>query len=104
MVGHGGHAVFGQKLLNIQSGVGRYACKSPIMKWANLLKESSKKISLKLNAAFHNYTSWYMDTDGFLEDSPRGRSLYYKGPAVQKVIPVFWGGSPSYSIIAVKAD
>ena len=36
---HGGHALFGQKLLNTQCGVGRYACKSPIMKWANTLKE-----------------------------------------------------------------
>ena len=41
-----GHAVFGQKLLNTQHGVGRCACKSPILKWANALKESSKKIHL----------------------------------------------------------
>ena len=32
--------VFDQKLLNTQHGVGRYAGKSPIMKWANMLKES----------------------------------------------------------------
>ena len=43
-VGHGGHAVFGQKLLNTQCGVGRCTCKSPIMKCANTLKESSKKL------------------------------------------------------------
>ena len=43
-VGHWGHAIFNQKLLNTQHGVGRCAWKSPIMKWANELKESSKKI------------------------------------------------------------
>ena len=42
-VGHGGHDVFSQKLLNTQSGVSRWVCKSPIMKWANMLKVSSKK-------------------------------------------------------------
>ena len=36
---------FGQKLLNTEHGVGRCACKSPIMKWANTLKESSKKFT-----------------------------------------------------------
>ena len=40
-----GHAVFGQKLLNTQHGVGRYTRKSPIMKWANALKGSSKKFT-----------------------------------------------------------
>ena len=39
-----GHAMFGQKLLNTQPGVGRCACESSIVKWANALKESSKKI------------------------------------------------------------
>ena len=40
MRGFRGYAVFGQKLLNTQHGVGRYTCKSPILKWANVLKES----------------------------------------------------------------
>ena len=44
-VGHGGHAILGQKLLNIQHSVGRCTCKSPIMKWANAFKESSKKFT-----------------------------------------------------------
>ena len=79
---------FGQKLLNIQHGVGRCTHKSPIMKWAKHW-ESSKN-SLKLNAASHNNTSWYTDTDGFLEHSPSGWSLYNKGPSLQKIIPVFW--------------
>ena len=29
--------IFGQKLLNTQRGVGRCTCKSPIVKWANVL-------------------------------------------------------------------
>ena len=49
--------------------------------------ESLKKNSLKLNAASHNNASWCTDADGFLEHSPRGGSLYYKGPALQKTIP-----------------
>ena len=40
-----------------------------------------KKNSLKPNAASHN-TRWYLNTDGFLEYSPRGGNLYYKGPAI----------------------
>ena len=76
-VEHGGHAIFSQKLMNTQHGVGRCAHKSPIMKWANTWRESSKKNSLKLNTASHNTTSWYTDTEGFLEHSPSGGSLYY---------------------------
>ena len=41
--GHVDHATFDEKLLNTQYCVGRCACKSPIMKWAKMLKESSKK-------------------------------------------------------------
>ena len=89
-VEHGGHAVFGQKLLNTQCGVGRYACKSPIMRWANTLSLQKKK---KFTEASHNNASWYIDTDGFLEHPPRGGSLYYKGPALQKIIPGFFGGA-----------
>ena len=44
-VGHRGHVIFGQNLLNIQHGVGRCTSKSTIMKWANVLKESLKKFS-----------------------------------------------------------
>ena len=32
-LGHGGHALFGQKLLNIQHGVGSHVHKLPTMKW-----------------------------------------------------------------------
>ena len=53
--------------------------------------ESSKKHSLKPNAASHNNTSWYTDPDGFPEHSPSKGSLYHKGPALQKVF--HFGGS-----------
>ena len=52
--------------------------------------ESLKKNSLKLNAASHNNASWYTDTDGFLEHTPGWGSLHFKGPALQKIIPVFF--------------
>ena len=38
----GGQAVFGQKLLNTQCGMGRYSCESPTMKWANVLSLQKK--------------------------------------------------------------
>ena len=51
-----------------------------------------KKNLLKLNAASHNTTNWYTDTDGFLDHSPSGGSLNYKGPTLQKKFHL--GGSP----------
>ena len=45
-----------------------------------------KKNSPKLNAASHNNASWYTDTDRILEHSPGWGTLYYNGPALQKVI------------------
>ena len=48
--------------------------------------KSLQKNSLKLNTASHNNTSWYTDTDGFLEHSPSQGSLYYKAPSIQKII------------------
>ena len=72
----GAHAIFGQKLLNTQLSMGRCAPKSPIMKCANALKESSKKNSMKLNTTSHNNASWYTVTNGFLEHSfSRGKLL-----------------------------
>ena len=67
---------------------------SPIMKWANALTESSKNIPLKPSAASHTTTNWCTDTDGFLEHSPSSGSLYYKGPALQKIILGFFGIPP----------
>ena len=58
--------------------------------------ESLQKNSLKPNAASHSSASWYTDTDGFLEHSPSGGSLYYKRPALQKIILVL-GSPPLYT-------
>ena len=55
-VGHRGHAILVQKLLNTQKGVGRCTSKSPIMKWAEVLKVF-KKHSPKLSTASHNNVS-----------------------------------------------
>ena len=55
--GQEGHAIFGQTPLNTQHSVGRCTCQSPIVKWANTLKKSSKKNSLEPNAASHNNAS-----------------------------------------------
>ena len=74
---------FLKNCFNTHHGVGRGTCKSPIMKWANALKESSKKKLLKLNAASHNSASWCTDTDGFLEHSASRESLFYKGPTLR---------------------
>ena len=91
-VGHRGYAGLGKKLMNTQRGVGRCTRKSPTVKWANVLNLQKKK-SLRQNAASHNNTSWYTDTDGFLEHSPSRGSLYYKGPALHNIIP-FLGVPP----------
>ena len=53
-----------------------------------------KTNSLKPKAASHNNSSWYTDRDKFLEHSASGGSLYWKGPAFQKVILFFFGGGP----------
>ena len=55
-VEHGGHAVFGQKLLSAQCSVGRCTCKSPVMKWANTLREVFKKNSL--SSGQHSSVGW----------------------------------------------
>ena len=52
--------------------------------------KSLQKNSLPPNTAFHN-TSWYTDTDGFLEHSPSRGSLYYKGPTHHKITPISFG-------------
>ena len=64
------------------------------------VESSKKKISLKPNAASHNNASWYTDTDGLLEYSPNGASLYYKGYIFQKIIPV-WGAPLMYVCVCM---
>ena len=61
-----GSCCFWSKTAEHSARCGRYAHKSPIMKWANALRVFNKNL-LKPNAASHNNVSWYMDTDGFLE-------------------------------------
>ena len=92
-MGHRDHAVLGQKLLKDRRGVGRCTCKSHIMQWANSLRVF-KKNSLKPNAASPS-ASCYTDTNGSLEHSPSRASMYYRGPTLQKTIPV-WGVLPSH--------
>ena len=53
--------------------------------------KSLQKNSLKPSIASHNNTSWHTDTDRFVEHSLCRGSLYYKGPALQKIILGFWG-------------
>ena len=64
---------------------------SPIMKWAKALKESSKKTCWGRRQPLTTDA----DTDGFLEHSPSGGSLYCKGPVLHEIIQVF-GGPPSH--------
>ena len=60
-VGHRGHAIFGQKLLSTQRGAGRCTCKSPIMKWAIVLKESWKQFTEAERSLSqqHQLVHWY---------------------------------------------
>ena len=64
--------------------------KSSTMKWANTLKEASKEIHWHCTQSL-SHVSWCTDTEGTLEHSPSGRSLYYKGPALQKIILGYFG-------------
>ena len=57
-----------------------------------------KKTSLKLNVASYNNASWYTDTDGFFKHKPRGGSLYYEGPTLQKIVSGFYE-SPSWFLL-----
>ena len=60
-MGHGDHAIFGQKLLNTQCGVGRYTCKSPIMQWAmhwNSLQKKFTEAKRSLSQQ-HQLVHWY---------------------------------------------
>ena len=70
-----------------QHGVGRCAHKSPIMKRANTLKESSKKI-------YQSQREPLTVTDEFLEHSPSRGSLYYKWPTLQRIILILGGFFP----------
>ena len=57
------------------------AHKSPLMKWANALKESSIKFHWSLS--HHQLVHWYR---WVLEHSPTGRTLHLNKSALQKII------------------
>ena len=92
-VGHKGHAVLGQKLMNTQRGVGRCARKSPITKWANALKEPSKKFTeAERSHSQRQLVHWYRWV---------ARTLTQHGkPILQRAHPLednsSFGGSPLY--------
>ena len=74
-----------------KGGVGRCARKSPIMEWANVLKESSKKFteaecSLSQQRQLAHWCRWVSSTL-----TQRGKPVL-QGPALQEIIAVF--GSP----------
>ena len=52
---------------------------SPIMKWANAL--SLQKKFTEAECSLSQQRQLVTDTDGLLEHSPSGGSLYYKGPS-----------------------
>ena len=93
-VEHGSPVVSDHKLPSTPHSVGRCAHKSPISKMGKCV-ERVEQDSLKLKAASHNNTSWYTDTDGFLEHLPSKGSLHYKEPMLQKIILLF-GDPPSH--------
>ena len=94
-LGHRGHAVFGQKLLNTQHSVGRCTHKSPIMMGKSLQKkftEAGTRLSQQRQLVHC--------TDEFLEHSPSGRRLYYKDLTLQKrILLFFWGGPLLYVLL-----
>ena len=91
-VGYGGHAVFGQKLVNIQCSLGRCSCKSHIMKWKVLKKFSKNFTEAKRSLSQqHQLVHWYRWAP---ENTPSRERLYYEGPTLQKIIAGF-GGSPT---------
>ena len=72
----GGHSrFFGQKLKNT-AWCGQVRLLITRGEMGKCIERVFRKNSLKLNAASHTTTSWHPDTDGFLEHSPSGGSLY----------------------------
>ena len=72
------------------------------MKWASVcIERIFNKHSLKPNAASHNDTSCYTDTDGFLEQSPRGEEPILQGVCPPEDNSDFGGFSCVYVYIYV---
>ena len=83
-VGHRGHTIFLSKTAE-QSARYRQVCSSITHHEMVKCTESSKKFT-EAEAASHNNASWPTDTVWLLEHSPSGGSLYYKEPALQKIL------------------
>ena len=98
-VRHRIHAVFGQKLLNTQHGVGR--CAREMGKHIERIFKKKKKIIEAHRGLSPDSTSWYTDTDGSLAHSPSGGNQYYKRPTLQKTI-LFLGVLPHTSVFIIQ--
>ena len=108
-VGHGGDAVFGQKLLNTHIHTHtNYWTLSGV--WADMLVnhpswngqthlKSLQKNPLKPNTASHNNASWYSDSGGFLAHLA-GEACTTRGPPSRIW---FWGflGTPPHTALAL---
>ena len=102
-VGHRGCAGFGQKLLNTQRGIDRNAHKSPITKWANALKGSSKKKKFTEARGLwqhHQLLHWHRWVP---EHSPSEGILYYKRPTLQKIINSSFLGGDIYMFLSLRS-
>ena len=85
-VGHGGHGIFGPRLLNTRCGVGRCAPKSPIIKWAMCWIFKTKifteaKCSLSQQCQLVHWYRWVPRTLIWVGEGGR---LYYKGPTSRR--------------------
>ena len=96
-VEHRGHFGFGQKLLNTQHDVSRYTYKSPIMKWANMLTESSKKLNETKKSSLsqhHQLGHWYRRVPRTL--TQQGKPVL-KGARPPEDNSIFLRGAPCIS-------
>ena len=81
---------FCQKLLNTQHGVGRCANKSP-MKWANALKESSKKFTEAKGSLSRKRPAGTLIQMGSWNTYLEGEACITRGPLYRIQFQVFWG-------------
>ena len=89
--GSQGSCCFGSKTAEHSAQCGQVGLSITHQEMGKHTESLQKGNSLKPNTASHINTSWYTDTYGFLENSPSGGSLYFKGPTLQKIIPVLGG-------------
>ena len=85
-----GHAICGEKLLNTQCIVGRCIRKSPITKWANALKESSKNFHLSWTQLLTTMPAGPVIQMGSRHTHLVGEACTTSGPPSRRLIPVFF--------------